>query len=203
METLKEIKSKIEINKAEKKTRLLNNAYELFGTKGFAETSISDIVKKAGVAKGTFYLYFKNKDDIRNHLVTDQSQRLFTNAINAMNNEKLDTFDERLIFIIDHVIEQLKEDDCILTFINRDLCLGFYSKEIEKIFNDNAMGLYQMFINGIKKENIDVKNPDMTFFMIVELIGTTCYRCMVQKIPCDIDTYKPYLYAGVKALIHQ
>lgn len=203
METLKEIKSKIEINKAEKKTRLLNNAYELFGTKGFSDTSISDIVKKAGVAKGTFYLYFKNKEDIRNQLVTDQSQKLFTNAINAMNNENLETFDERLIYIIDHVIEQLKQDDSILTFINRDLSLGFYSKEIEKIFNDNAMGLYQMFIDGIKREHIQVNNADMTFFMIVELISVTCYRCMVQKIPCDIDTYKPYLYVGVKALIHQ
>lgn len=203
METLKEIKSKIEINKAEKKTRLLNNAYELFGTKGFSDTSISDIVKKAGVAKGTFYLYFKNKEDIRNQLVTDQSQKLFTNAINAMNTENLETFDERLIYIIDHVIEQLKQDDSILTFIDRDLSLGFYSKEIEKIFNDNAMGLYQMFIDGIKREHIQVNNADMTFFMIVELISVTCYRCMVQKIPCDIDTYKPYLYAGVKALIHQ
>ena len=194
---------KADLNKKLKMENLLNASFELFTSQGINKTSISDIVNKAEVAKGTFYLYFKNKDDIRNHLVTDQSQRLFTNAINAMNNENLETFDERLIYIIDHVIEQLKQDDSILTFINRDLSLGFYSKEIEKIFNDNAMGLYQMFIDGIKREHIQVNNADMTFFMIVELISVTCYRCMVQKIPCDIDTYKPYLYAGVKALIHQ
>ena len=35
-------------------------AYELFTEKGITETAISDIVKKAGVAKGTFYTYFEN-----------------------------------------------------------------------------------------------------------------------------------------------
>ena len=38
-------------------------AFELFTTKGLTKTTISDIVDQAGVAKGTFYLYFKDKYD--------------------------------------------------------------------------------------------------------------------------------------------
>ena len=58
---------RVEENKNEKKTRRsFATAYELFTTKGINSTAISDIVEKAGVAKGTFYLYFKDKYDIKN-----------------------------------------------------------------------------------------------------------------------------------------
>ena len=57
---------KLELNKKRKKSALYNTAFELFTTKGLAKTTISDIVENAGVAKGTFYLYFKDKYDIRN-----------------------------------------------------------------------------------------------------------------------------------------
>ena len=42
-----------------------------FTSKGIQKTSISDIVEDAGVAKGTFYLYFKDKYDIRNKAAFD------------------------------------------------------------------------------------------------------------------------------------
>ena len=50
--------SKIEEKKQIKKENLLSSAYNLFIKKGINDTSISDIVNEAGVAKGTFYLYF-------------------------------------------------------------------------------------------------------------------------------------------------
>ena len=61
--------SKTEINKREKETSLYLAAYDLFTTKGINNTAISDIVKEAGVAKGTFYLYFRDKYDILNKRV--------------------------------------------------------------------------------------------------------------------------------------
>ena len=57
---------KLDTNKKVKEDSLLNTAFSLFTTKGVSKTSISDIVNNAGVAKGTFYLYFKDKYDIRN-----------------------------------------------------------------------------------------------------------------------------------------
>ncbi len=51
--------SKIESNKKQKEESLLDAAFTLFTSKGINKTSISDIVAKSGVAKGTFYLYFK------------------------------------------------------------------------------------------------------------------------------------------------
>jgi AcrR family transcriptional regulator len=39
-------------------------AREVFFKKGFLSASIEDVAKKAGIAKGTIYLYFQNKDDL-------------------------------------------------------------------------------------------------------------------------------------------
>ena len=65
---------KIDENKKKKKEALFNTAYELFTTKGITSTTISDIVEKAKVAKGTFYLYFKDKYDIKNKLVAHKTR---------------------------------------------------------------------------------------------------------------------------------
>ena len=56
-------KSKKIIDKKELKTnKLLETSFKLFTKKGINNTSVDDITKEAGVAKGTFYLYFKDVD---------------------------------------------------------------------------------------------------------------------------------------------
>jgi len=52
--------------KSPSKTRekIVSAAMELFAKKGFDKSTVDEIVAKAGVAKGTFYLYFKSKDDL-------------------------------------------------------------------------------------------------------------------------------------------
>ena len=57
---------KLEINKKLKQNSLYQAAFDLFTNKGFAKTTISDIVKKAELAKGTFYLYFEDKYELLN-----------------------------------------------------------------------------------------------------------------------------------------
>lgn len=51
-------------DRVERKNELLDAAEHLFISKGYNETSINDIVKEVHVAKGTFYYYFKSKDEI-------------------------------------------------------------------------------------------------------------------------------------------
>lgn len=56
--------------------RLMDAAEEIFGTKGFYQTSVTDITAKAGVAQGTFYLYFPSKNEIFRALVEHLSHVL-------------------------------------------------------------------------------------------------------------------------------
>lgn len=50
--------------KTDKRTLITEAATEVFAEKGFHQARVSDIARRAGVADGTIYLYFKNKEDL-------------------------------------------------------------------------------------------------------------------------------------------
>ena len=56
--------------------RLLDAAEAVFGDKGYDRASISEITRRAGVAQGTFYIYFPDKQSTFVELVKDLSHRL-------------------------------------------------------------------------------------------------------------------------------
>jgi len=55
-------KEQFEALRQASKTKIITVAFELFSTKGFTGTSISDIAKAAKISKGLMYNYFENKD---------------------------------------------------------------------------------------------------------------------------------------------
>jgi AcrR family transcriptional regulator len=63
------VDSLIAKKKEEKRKRLLDAAYACFTESTISGTSIAEICSRAGIAKGTFYLYFSDKDDIVRALV--------------------------------------------------------------------------------------------------------------------------------------
>lgn len=59
-----EVRRKQTITRDERKQSLIDAARELFTAKGYHATTIDDITRSAGIAKGTFYLYFSEKREI-------------------------------------------------------------------------------------------------------------------------------------------
>lgn len=62
--------------KLERRRALLRAAGQVFGEKGYGAANVDDIVKLAGVARGTFYLYFSDKEAVFTALVDDFMTRL-------------------------------------------------------------------------------------------------------------------------------
>ncbi|KUO48770.1 MAG: hypothetical protein APF76_17955 [Desulfitibacter sp. BRH_c19] len=60
----------------DKERAIIKAAKEVFAEKGFQKASIKDIAKAAGIATGTFYLYFKNKEGFFEALVEEMYQEL-------------------------------------------------------------------------------------------------------------------------------
>lgn len=50
---------------------MLDSAKDIFSEKGYHDTSVEDIIQRAGIARGTFYLYFKNKRDLFDRLLDE------------------------------------------------------------------------------------------------------------------------------------
>ena len=50
--------------KHRRKNDIINAAIKIFAQKGFYNAKVADVAREAGIADGTIYLYFKNKDDL-------------------------------------------------------------------------------------------------------------------------------------------
>ena len=98
------MKSKIIENKKIKENNLLQAAFNLFTKEDIINVSVNDIVKNAGVAKGTFYLYFKDKYQIRDILIQKEAHRLFEEAHKQLEKNDIRNFEDSVIFLINQWI---------------------------------------------------------------------------------------------------
>lgn len=70
----------VEINKNNKNNKyhlILEAAVKVFARQGFHQSTVAQIAKEAGVADGTIYLYFKNKDDILVQFFSYRTKQVF------------------------------------------------------------------------------------------------------------------------------
>ncbi len=197
--------SKLESNKKKKKNALYTTAFDLFTTKGIAKTTISDIVESAGVAKGTFYLYFKDKYDIRNKLISHKTGELFYDAHEALLQAHLTDFNDQIHFIVDYILTQLEKDHNLLVFISKNLAWGIFKGAFaEKVTTetDEDYHFYQSFLDLLALSGRTFRSPELVLFTIIELVGSTCYSCILYSQPVTLEEYKPYLHDSIDALLN-
>ena len=193
--------NKIMKKKIDKKNKLLSTSFNLFLEKGFNDTTIQDIVDRAGIAKGTFYLYFKDKYEIQDELITRQSKKLFDNALTKLDTSVITRFDDQIIFIINNVIDELAKNILLLKFISKNLSWGLYNAKVSDLMTKDTLGVRELFLLGIKKEKINLSDPDVTLFMIIELVSSTCFSSIIYEDPIDIKKFKPYLFDAIRKLL--
>ena len=196
--------SKAAENKRLKKIALFDSAFELFSTKGFNETAISDIVKKAGVAKGTFYLYFKDKYDLLDKIILKKSSVILKEDYEATSSKNLSDFTESIIYFTDYVIEYLKTNRILLKIIYKNLSWGLFRKAVaDKEHYKETKDIYEMFIEGLKVNSLYTVEEDVekTLFMIIELVGSVCYSSIILEEPSSIDEMKPILFNMIRKML--
>lgn len=194
---------KLDSNKKAKEESLLKTAYRLFIENGVSKTSVSDITKSAGVAKGTFYLYFKDKYDLKNRLVSHHSSRLFENAMTELKScQDSLTFNEKIVFIIDSILSQLENNKPLLMFISKNLSWGVFKSSISSTPRHpedfNFLEIYQAMIKDAPGR---LEDPEIMLYMIVELINSTCYSAILHSEPVPLEELKPHIYRCVNEII--
>ena len=196
------ILGKIDKNKEMKELSLLKTAFDFFTTKGFNKTSISDIADKAGVAKGTFYLYFKDKYDIRNKLISHKSSQLFRNAVSELDKDTPD-FENRIIQIVDNIINQLNENKSLLTFISKNLSWGVFKNALTSPSTEQDINFSDVYYSMLADAPYEFSEPEIMLFLIIELVSSTCYSAILYGDPCSLDELKPHLYDTIRLIIER
>jgi TetR/AcrR family transcriptional repressor of nem operon len=76
------------ITSSEKRDEIISSAISLFMKKGLGETSIDDIVNEAHIGKGTFYRYFKDKNELFIECADSVFHEMYRNVWEEIKNEK-------------------------------------------------------------------------------------------------------------------
>ena len=115
-----------------------------------------------------------------------------------MNYKKIKKYWEHLI---DYIINELSKNIELISLIDKNLSLGLYSNKISKWLDEEYADLKEMFINGAKEAKLNLKDANVTLFMIIELVGSTGYNSIINKEPLPIDKYKPFLYDEIRLML--
>lgn len=188
-------------NKNDKYHRILDAAYELFVERGDTEISISEIAERAGVAKGTFYLYFHDKDQLKESLIAEKSNEFFRQAMQALRATDLVAFDEQVIFVINYLINELTDNLMALKLIAKNLSFGVFNQKLQGYVDDDRSDIVQALLLAAKKSGIKLRNPRILLFMIIELTSSTCFSCILESKPLGIDEFKPFLFTAIRRMI--
>ena len=193
--------NKLELNKKIKRDSLLESAFSLFTSKGINKTSISDIVQQSGVAKGTFYLYFKDKYDLRNMLIAKKACQLFRKADDELLKTDIDNIFDEVIFIVNSLINQLCANPSLLAFISKNLSWGVFKTSLINPVDDDELYFYNIYTRVTNRVDVKFKDPEIMLFMITELVSSTCYSSILYSEPVDIESLKPYLFDSVRDIM--
>lgn len=193
--------NKLELNKKIKRDSLLESAFSLFTSKGINKTSISDIVQQSGVAKGTFYLYFKDKYDLRNMLIAKKACQLFRKADDELLKTDIDNIFDEVIFIVNSLINQLCANPSLLAFISKNLSWGVFKTSLINPVDDDELYFYNIYTRVTNRVDVKFKDPEIMLFMITELVSSTCYSSILYSEPVDIEFLKPYLFDSVRDIM--
>lgn len=182
------------------KRKIYRSAIELIQSKGYENVSIEDIAQRSNTAKGTFYLYFKSKQDLIYHTI-QMYDEIAENAYQKI--QQLPTFEEQLVGYLYFANTEIQAiGDKILNAL-----LGHNLTETNKFLTVEKRAIYQALQRIIEKGYATgelSKEYDIAFYteMIVIFIqGLDYYWCNANPTFDYVKTSEREARIFVKGLI--
>ena len=180
--------------------RLLESAKRLFSQKGYYATSVEDIVESAGFSKGTFYFYFKSKEELFKSLV----EEMHLNIVKS-----LEGFLDRDLPLEDALIEYAKvflED----IYQNRHIAQIFLfqlvgtNEEFRELYYTKIAHLRELLTKmvdrAIQRGEITYKNAENIVNLYAGFLRMLVLEYVFREKEPDLERVKSLAQEGVKVL---
>jgi AcrR family transcriptional regulator len=139
-----------------RRAQVLRHAKRIFARKGYHRTNVADIISRARIARGTFYLYFQNKKDLFEELLeqvlTELAARIHRLRVGPDNPHPVDQLRANLRRVVTYVLEERELTDILLnhsTGFDRDLdekILNFYDRIAALIQRSLDLGIEMQLV---------------------------------------------------------
>lgn len=161
----------------DKDQRIVNSAIQLFKEKGIEQTKIADIVKKAGIAQGTFYLYFPSKMALMPAIAKVMVDNMFE-AIQK-NVDANATLIEKFEQLINTIFEMTRQHKELVVIIYAGLSASDYLKDWVDAYMPYYTWLTKV-LNEAKKRGeirveIDTLSTSKMVFGLIEAAAERAY----------------------------
>ncbi|HEX2955339.1 MAG TPA: TetR/AcrR family transcriptional regulator [Chitinispirillaceae bacterium] len=131
----------------DKERDILSAAIEVFAERGFHDTRIHSIADRAGIATGTIYLYFGNKENILLRIFEVFWEQLYNRFESINNSESLKSF-EKYKALVDSLFDYFSRNPALaLLYVNEQNYLMHKKTEEFTSFYRKAMGLIEKCLN--------------------------------------------------------
>ena len=192
----------VEENKLKKRNKILEAAYNLFAKNGINTTPIDEVVKCAGVAKGTFYLYFHDKYVLMDQIILYKSAAIIKSVIEQMKNintdNKMEAVDQ-LTFFVDAIIDYMIENKEMLSVISEKSSI-LYSLIIDN-GDDNIKLDFDYLTDIIVKLGNPPENAKKLLLLVSTMIFTTASNAILSRSPFTIEEIRPEILLAVKKML--
>ena len=187
---------KVAKKKNEKYNRLIDSAFELFEKSGTHLVSIDEIVKSAGVAKGTFYLYFHDKHDLISKLILDKATKFMgTVSFRRRKITSYDEFEEYLKSYLNYLCEFLETNKTLTLLIDKNVnvCVNALVETTEGPLYDLYDEIRSYLIeSGFSEEMVTVK-----LYLYIEMVISSCCNAILREHPYSLSKVKLHLFEMV------
>ncbi len=153
----------------ERINEILDIAQTLFLNYGFEQTTISNIVKETKIAQGTFYYYFKSKDELLNAIMKRSIDKITKNAFMVVNNNNINAI-KKIEIILNNFLAYDGWNNEMITYIHNKDSMIHHMIEMQII--DNLVPLVKdILLQGINEKIFDVPYPQEIAEFIVLGVG--------------------------------
>ena len=171
-----------------RRSQIKETALGVFSQGGYHATSVSDLVAAAGVARGTFYLYFDSKDAIFLELLDDLTAHLRANIVGVDTGEGAPPLLEQLRATVERILETVVTNRPLTRIIFRE-AVGLHDAVDERLgtFDDD---LHAYVAGSLRIAQalgaVRVRDPDVSAACVVGSLRELVYR-MVVVSDADVD----------------
>ncbi len=189
-----------EINKKEK---IMQAALKIFEKKGAEKTSVRDIMTEANLGLGTFYLYYSDKNDLKEKMVLNLATDIILNAEKTcIQEDPIERYISFVNFIIDYLISHPFE----LDLLSKNITWTLYTKIENDYGLSEADSTLKFILNKYDNLFLTSHTESEKLYILsltLEIMMSTCKSAVLEDSILTIDEMKPVLFAIIRKIFNR